>query len=87
MALIPKIEMVRPLGNTRLLIRFMNGEQKIYDCSRLLSHPRFQILSAPAFFNAVKVDAGGYGISWNDDIDLSEYELWTNGFPVDNNEV
>jgi len=23
--------------------------------------------------------AGGYGISWNDDIDLSEYELWTNG--------
>ena len=23
-----------------------------------------------------KVDAGGYGISWNDDIDISEYELW-----------
>jgi hypothetical protein len=25
---------------------------------------------------------GGYGISWNDEIDLSEYELWTNGAEV-----
>jgi hypothetical protein len=28
------------------------------------------------------VDAGGFGISWNDDADLSEYELWTNGVEV-----
>jgi len=35
----------------------------------------------------VKVDAGGYGISWNDDIDLSEYELWTNGKPIANKAV
>lgn len=32
-----------------------------------------------AFFKSVKVDSGGYGVSWNDDIDLSEYELWVNG--------
>jgi hypothetical protein len=31
---------------------------------------------------AVRVDPGGYGISWNDHIDLSEYELWTNGEPA-----
>jgi len=31
---------------------------------------------------SVRVDPGGYGISWNDNIDLSEYELWTNGQPV-----
>jgi hypothetical protein len=37
------------------------------------------LLASPAFFNAVRVDPGGYGISWSDDIDLSEYELWTNG--------
>jgi len=24
------------------------------------------------------VDTGGYGISWNDEMDLSEYELWNN---------
>lgn len=32
----------------------------------------------------VKVDAGGYGVSWNDDIDLSCNELWENGTPIDN---
>ena len=30
-------------------------------------------------FNSVSVDGGGYGASWNDDIHISEYELWTNG--------
>lgn len=27
----------------------------------------------------VQVDPGGYGISWNDNVDLSENELWING--------
>jgi hypothetical protein len=22
---------------------------------------------------------GGYGLAWNEDIDISEYELWNNG--------
>ena len=35
----------------------------------------------PPFFRAVRVDPGGYGISWSDDIDLSEYELWVRGTP------
>jgi len=52
----------------------------------LLSRPEFRLLSVPACFRAVRVDAGGYGISWNDDIDLSEYELWTNGEPITNDE-
>ena len=40
---------------------------------------RFQLIHNDAFFKSVKVDSGGYGISWNDDVDLSEYELWVNG--------
>ena len=78
----PKIDTVRAIGPTRLLIRFRNGEQKVYDCGALVSRAEFQLLASPAFFRAVRVDAGGYGISWNDDIDLSEYELWTNGESV-----
>jgi hypothetical protein len=39
----------------------------------------FQILKDEAFFKAVRVDSGGYGIVWSDDVDLSEYELWVNG--------
>lgn len=40
------------------------------------------MLKTDAFFKAVKVDHGGYGISWNDNIDLSEYELWENSVEV-----
>lgn len=82
----PRIDTVRPIGPTRLLIRFRNGEEKTYDCGALLARPEFSLLSVPAFFRAVHVDAGGYGVSWNDDIDLSEYELWTNGEPITSDE-
>ena len=76
---IPKIKAVQPIGEARLLVTFESGIKKIYDCSSLLFRPQFHLLESPAFFNAVHVDPGGYGISWSDDIDLSEYELWTNG--------
>ena len=56
-----------------------NGIEKVYDCSNVFSRPQFQLLRNQAFFKAVHVDPGGYGVSWNDDLDLSEYELWTNG--------
>jgi hypothetical protein len=76
---IPRIEAVKSIGEARLLVTFESGIEKIYDCFSLLSRPQFHLLASPAFFNAVHVDPGGYGISWSDDIDLSEYELWTNG--------
>lgn len=81
-ARIPRIKGVTPIGNLEVLVRFENGAEKTYDCLPLLSRPEFHLLKVPAFFRAVRVDTGGYGISWNDDVDLSEYELWTNGKPV-----
>jgi len=39
-------------------------------------------LKNKAFFKVVKVDSGGYGLSWNSEMDLSEYELWKNGKEV-----
>jgi hypothetical protein len=35
----------------------------------------------------VKVDPGGYWVSWNDEADLSEYELWVNGRLIDENHL
>ena len=78
----PKILSVQPLEGKRLSIKFENDVEKIYDCNPLLDLDMFEMLKNEAFFKAVKVDAGGYGISWNDDADLSEYELWTNGVEV-----
>lgn len=78
----PKILSVESLENKKLLVKFVNGVEKIYDCTPLLSREMFEVLNNDAFFKSVKVDSGGYGISWNDDTDLSEYELWTNGVEV-----
>lgn len=76
---VPRIKSVIATGNSELLVCFENGVEKTYDCGPLLARPEFHLLTVPAFFRAVRVDAGGYGISWNDELDLSEYELWTNG--------
>lgn len=35
----------------------------------------------PGLFEQVSVDPGGYGISWNDDIDLDASELWEEWHP------
>ena len=78
----PRIVSVQPQERKRLLDRFVNGIDKIYDCTQLLNREMFQMLKTEAFFKSVKVDTGGYGISWNDEIDLSEYELWVNAVEV-----
>jgi hypothetical protein len=39
----------------------------------------FAPLKNPSFFKNVKVETGGYAVYWNDNIDISEYELWKNG--------
>lgn len=33
-------------------------------------------------FSCVAVDAGGYGISWNDDLDLDAEDIWEAGIEV-----
>jgi hypothetical protein len=78
---IPRISHVKPLEQATLLVRFENGVDKVYDCRPLLGRPQFRLLANAALFRNVRLDPGGYGISWNDDIDLSEYELWTRGAP------
>lgn len=78
----PKIKAVRPLRDKRLLVAFDNDVQRIYDCTPLLVERSFLPLNSDTLFRAVKVDPGGYGISWNDDVDLSEAELWLNGVPA-----
>lgn len=75
-----KIKEVYPLPGMRLSVLFANGTTKTYDVSPLLNRfAAFKALDDPAVFNSVRVDTGGYGIVWNDDVDLSCDELWDNG--------
>ena len=65
-----RIHSVNPLPNKHLLVCFWDNTVKQYNMEPLIrSIPAFQIL----------VDAGGYGVTWNDNLDLSCNELWEKG--------
>jgi len=76
-----KVKTVEPLPEYNLLVNFTTGEQKRYDVKPLFDkwEPFKALISTKGLFEQVKVDIGGYGISWNDEIDLSCNELYTNG--------
>lgn len=75
-----KVKDVSTLPDYRLSVQFSEGVTKIYDVSKLIeSNEIFKILKNKEIFDIVKVDIGGYGVSWNDDIDISCDELFENG--------
>lgn len=76
-----KVKTVSALADYQLLVGFVNGTTKRYDITPLFDRfPAFRTLqTVPGLFGLVKVDAGGYGVCWNDDIDLACDELWENG--------
>ena len=80
-----KIKNVFALPEYKLSVQFSEGVTKIYDVKPLFDKmPVFADLkdNTQEFFG-VSVDVGGYGIIWNDNLDLSCDELWENGVQVD----
>ena len=77
-----KVKDVSILRDYILQITFQDGTKKYYDVSKLFfKWDIFKNLkNVKGLFSQVKVDKGGYGISWNDEIDLSCDELWENGY-------
>lgn len=76
---LPKISNVKALSQQRLLVTFANNVGKIYDCSPLFKEDNIQPLSNESLFKAVTADESGYGISWTDELHLSQSELWLKG--------
>ena len=76
-----KVKAVNALPDYRLSVQFAEGMTKIYDVKPLFSKwlPFKALENAPELFSSVEVDTGGYGIIWNDDLDLSCDELFENG--------
>lgn len=76
-----KVKEVKALPDYKLKVYFVNDVIKIYDVKPLFdTWPAFQALrDIQGLYKLVKVDPGGYGISWNENIDLSCNELWEAG--------
>ena len=76
-----KVKSVKIISKFILEITFQNNVIKHYDVGLLFEKWKvFQDLKdIDGLFEQVKVDKGGYGISWNDEIDLECEELWEHG--------
>jgi len=75
-----KVNSVTPLKDYKLLVKFVEGISKVYDTKPLFKWRKtFNSLKKDNLFNQVKVDVGGCGIIWNDELDLSCEELWSKG--------
>lgn len=76
-----KITSVSALPYYRLSVRFWDGVTKIYDMRQVFVRwPQFRRLQEEkGLFGQVKLDVGGYGVSWDEELDLSCEELWHHG--------
>ncbi len=75
-----KIKQIKPLEDSVLMVDFENNERRIFDFQPLIQkNAIFKPLSDSTFFNQVKVDTGGYGVVWSDEIDLFCDDLYYNG--------
>lgn len=83
-----KIKTVKSKENMVIVAVFFNGIEKEYDIKALYpTFPQFRALEEDKeLFNQVKVDVGGYGVSWNDELDLEADEIWENGIETENKE-
>ena len=79
-----KVKAVNALPDYRLSVQFAEGVTKIYDVKPLFAKwaPFRTLENDPELFSCVEVDVGGYGIIWNDDLDLSCDELFANSETV-----
>jgi hypothetical protein len=75
----PKIRQVKPKPGKTLLVEFVNGVRKEYDCKPLLKSEVFRPLEDEALFRRARADSHGYGVIWTEEIDLAESEVWING--------
>lgn len=76
-----RIEDVIPISDTNLIIFFSDGNVK--KCNLLdifKNNPQFDAIAQnSAYFNKVDIEPGGYGIRWDDNLRISDKELYENG--------
>lgn len=82
--MVNRITSVKVLKRYEILAVFQNGVSKKFDMKKMFDiYPQFRDFeSNEGLFENVRVDVGGYGISWNDFLDLDAEDIWENGVEV-----
>ena len=78
-----KIKSIKTKDNLVISATFFDGTLKEYNIHNLFNiYPQLKELENKELFNSVQIDSGGYGISWNDDLDLDSETIWEDGIEV-----
>ncbi|MCD8307482.1 MAG: DUF2442 domain-containing protein [Clostridia bacterium] len=72
-----------PVSGHSLIACFADGTSRTYDIRDIAeSHPDFRTLEDSSLFYSLRAGLGGYGVIWDNDVDLSSEEIYFNGKPV-----
>ena len=71
---------VQPQSGYKLLLKFENGESRIFDCGGLIKEKPFEPLENPAFFQRVRIEYGT--VVWPDEIDIAPETLYNESEPI-----
>lgn len=80
-----KITSLATLPDYVLLVGFSTGEYKKFDTKPLINkYPPFMAFKGTNnLFDKAKIDIGGYGIVWNDELDISADGVYEKGIPCE----
>lgn len=76
-----KITSLATLPDYILLVGFQDGEFKQFDLKPLIHkyQPFKALTEVSGLYETAKIDIGGYGLVWNDDLDLSAEGIYEQG--------
>ena len=75
------IRSIYPIDKYHISVQFVEGVTKIWDLSPWFKkYPKFnKFKDNPDLFYKVKVDVGGFGIIWNDELDMDCNTIYDEG--------
>jgi hypothetical protein len=77
----PTAKEIEVMDDYKILIKFDNGEKKMFDASGLLSKKPFKPLNNKAIFQTVRPN--GITIEWIGDIDIDPDDLYYGSTSID----
>ena len=71
---------IKVMNNLQFEATFADGEVVLFDVKDLFDkYPVFHQLENEELFNKLQIDGVGYGVSWNDELDLSSEGIYARG--------